>query len=404
MNLSFHIARRYILGKKSHNAINLISAISVGGVFIGSMALIVVLSVFNGFEGLVISLYNSFDPDYKITAVEGKIISLSPAQKKLVYEISGVENVSLSIEENALLKYKDKQYIATIKGVDKDFQKVSGIDSMISEGKFLLEKDSNYFACLGQGVAYQLSLNTSDIINPISVYLPKKEKSAVLNPEDAFNSRFIYPSSTFSIQQDFDNKYVIVPIAFCKELLEYGENEYSSLEIATKDDISESELSESLKKIIGSNIEIKNRYRQHEFLYKVMKAEKWSIFVILTFILIIATFNIVGSITMLIMDKTNDIKTLQNLGANRDLISKIFVFEGLLISLSGAILGIICGVALVLIQKYFHIIKLGEEGTFLINYYPVKIMPMDFLYVFLTISVIGLTSAILPVKIIMKKA
>ena len=402
MNLSFYIAKRYILGKKSHNAINIISAISVLGVFIGSMALIVVLSVFNGFENLVISLYNSFDPDIKITPATGKLFIPDENLISKIKKTEGVFFIDKTLEENVLIKYRDKQYIATVKGVEASFNKTSGIDSMITEGDFILEQDSNYFAVLGQGVAYNLSLPMGDMINPLSLYVPKAGTGAVLHPEDAFNVRGIYPSGLFSIQQDFDNKFVIVPLDFARELLSQ-EKKVSALEVCLHQNADQQKVKESLQKIMGETFEVKTRFEQHAFLYRIMKSEKWAVFLILVFILIVATFNIVGSITMLVVDKKKDIGILKNLGADKELIRNIFFAEGLLISLSGALLGLLAGALICWLQETFGLVKLGSEGTFVVSHYPVKMMLKDFIYVFLTVTAIGAIAAWYPVRVLMKK-
>ena len=402
MNLSLYIAKRYILGKKSHNAINIISAISVLGVFIGSMALIVVLSVFNGFENLVISLYNSFDPDIKVTPLTGKLFKPEELSLQKIKNTEGVYHIGKTIEENVLIKYRDKQYIATVKGVESSFSKTSGIDSMIIEGNFVLEQDSNYFAVIGQGVAYNLSLPMGDMINPLSLYVPKPGKGAVLNPEDAFNVRGIYPSGMFSIQQDFDNKYVLVPLSFARELLSQDEK-VSALEISLKKNADQENVKESIQQIVGNQFEVKTRFEQHAFLYRIMKSEKWAVFLILAFILVVATFNIVGSITMLVVDKKKDIEILKNLGADAELIRKIFFAEGLLISLSGALLGLLAGAFICWLQETFGLVKLGSEGTFVVSHYPVKMVWQDFIYVFLTVTFIGAIAAWYPVRVLMKR-
>ena len=402
MNLSLYIAKRYILGKKSHNAINIISAISVLGVFIGSVALIVVLSVFNGFENLVISLYNSFDPDIKVTPLTGKLFKPEELSLQKIKNTEGVYHIGKTIEENVLIKYRDKQYIATVKGVESSFSKTSGIDSMIIEGNFVLEQDSNYYAVIGQGVAYNLSLPMGDMINPLSLYVPKPGKGSVLNPEDAFNIRGIYPSGMFSIQQDFDNKYVLVPLSFARELLSQDEK-VSALEIGLKKNVDQENMKEYIQQIVGNQFEVKTRFEQHAFLYRIMKSEKWAVFLILAFILVVATFNIVGSITMLVVDKKKDIEILKNLGADAELIRKIFFAEGLLISLSGALLGLLAGAFICWLQETFGLVKLGTEGTFVVSHYPVKMVWQDFIYVFLTVTIIGAIAAWYPVRVLMKR-
>ena len=401
MNFPFFIARRYLLAKKSQNTINLISAISIFGVAVGTIALIVVLSVFNGFDALVHSLFNSFNPDLKVTIQEGKKFSgkLSSVQK--LKKLPGVLYFTEVVEENALLKYGKMQYIATIKGVSKDFVKMSGIDTMIIDGKFTLRQGKNEYAIVGQGIASKLSIGLN-FVNPIIVYVPKRTGKVSLNPEKAFNRRYIFPSGVFAIQQDFDTKYIIVPIDFARKLLDYT-TEVSSLELKIDPAYDIDDIQKQVKSIMGENFEVKNRFEQEELLYKIMKTEKWAIFFILTFILIVASFNIIGSLTMLIIEKKKDISILRSMGTEMQQIRKIFLYEGWLISLTGAIAGLILGVFIIWLQQKFGFIKLQGSGSFVIDTYPVKIVPFDFFLVLATVIGIGYLAAWYPVRYISRK-
>ena len=403
MNLPIYIARRYLFSKKSHNVINIISAISVLGVAISTMALIIVLSAFNGLENLVISLFNSFDPDIKITLKEGKTFDAITFPSEAIKKIDGVAWYTEILEENALLKYSDRQYIATIKGVSDDFIEMSGLDTMIVEGDLILEDNEQSFAIIGQGIAYSLSLRVNDFVNPISIYVPKRGKTITLNPENAFNTKRIFASGIFSIQQDFDMKYVLVPLSFARELLRY-KTEISAIELGLSPGADMDKVQQEIQSQLagaGNNYKVQNRYQQHEFLYKIMKSEKWAVFLILSFILIIATFNSIASITMLIFDKKKDIAVLWSMGADMRLIRNIFLYEGLLISLLGNILGLLLGTLICWIQQTYKVIEF--KGSFVTDSIPVKMELLDFVYVFITVFVIGLIAAWFPVRQIVPK-
>jgi len=403
LNFSFYIAKRYLFARKSRNVINIISAISVVGVSIGTMALIVILSVFNGFDNLVQSLFNSFDPDIKITIKEGKTFSSGAERIQNLKKLKGVLYMSEIIEENALLKYDDRQYIVTVKGVSDEFINMSGIDSMIIDGEFILKKNKNNYAVIGQGVALNLAVGLN-FITPINIYVPKRTQKASLNPEEAFSRKYIFPSGIFAIQQDFDSRYIIVPIDFARDLLDYS-NEVSAIELKldpvfNKD---KDKIQEEIKKHLGTGYEVKNRFEQQELLYKIMKSEKWAIFLILTFILIIASFNVIGSLTMLIIEKKKDIDTLRSLGTNLSVLRKIFLFEGWMISILGAILGLMTGTIICLIQQHFGLIKIQGSDSFVIDTYPVYMELPDFVYVFVTVLFIGYLAAWYPVRYISRK-
>lgn len=389
MNFPFYIARRYLISKKSHNIINIISAISVVGVTIGTMALIIVLSVFNGFEKLVVSLLNSFDPDLVITAKVGKTFKSTDLNEEKLRKVPGVLYLTEVIEENALLKYKDKQSIVTVKGVSEDFIRMTGVDTMIYEGKFQLQDGMQDFTVLGYGIASTLGTNLNDYLNPITVYVPRRSSSLSSGMENAFTMESIFPSGYFSIQQDYDVKYAIMPLRFVKKLLEYDQ-ELTGIELGLDNTADVNSVQKQVQAISGERFSVKNRHQQQEFLFRIMKTEKWVIFMILTFILIIATFNMTGSISMLILDKKKDIAVLQSLGAGKPLIKRIFLTEGMMISLSGAIAGLLLGTIICLIQMRFGLIKLGSpDSTFVISEYPVSMQFMDFIYVFLVVLTIG---------------
>lgn len=397
MNFPFYIAKRYLLAKKKRNAINIISAISVGGVMVGTMALVIVLSVFNGFDKVIKSLINSFDPDLKITLVEGKVFNPELAEKSKILEIPGVLDISEVLEENALLRYDQRQYIATMKGVDDRFIHISGIDTMMVDGDFILEKDGRPFTIIGQGVAYSLRVGLN-FINPLIIYVPERVGLINLsNPTGAFRKFPVYPSGVFGIEQEYDAKYILLPIKNVRELLDYS-NEVTALEIKLQDGADEEEIQKVIIQILPPGFDVKTRYQQNEIFYKIMKSEKWAIFFILTLILLIASFNIIGSLSMLIIDKQEDIISLKNLGADTGTIKKIFLFEGWLISISGSFLGILLGTGISLLQEKFEIIKLAGSGSFVLDSYPVDIQIFDILLIWLTVMVIGFIAALYPVR------
>jgi lipoprotein-releasing system permease protein len=401
MRFPFYIARRYLFAKKGQNAINIISAISMLGVGVGAMALVVILSVFNGFDEVVKSLFNSFDPDIRITAVTGKVFTPDERFRK-IQKMPGVAHFSEILEENALLKYGERQHIATIKGADESFIDVTGIDSMIYDGQMMLKDKNRAYAVVGQGVAYNLQIGLN-FINPLFVYMPNRMGNINLaNPDDAFRRDFLYPSGIFTIEQDYDSRYIIVPIDFMRDLLEYT-NEVSAIEIKLNPVFDPKTTQTEISTLLGDDFKVQNRTQQNELFYRVMKSEKWAIFLILTFILIIASFNIIGSLSMLIIDKKNDIKSLRNMGAGPQLISRIFLIEGWLISIMGSLIGITLGTIISWLQDKYELLKLSGSGTFVIDAYPVNLKLTDVLLVWTTVLLIGYLAARYPVKQISKK-
>jgi len=397
LRLSVYIAKRYLFSKKTNNIINIITKVSISSVTIGALALIVVLSVFNGFEKLVLTLSNTIIPDIQISANEGKTFDAFTIPSDKIKKLNGVLYYSEVIEENALLQYKSKQFLATLKGVGGDYQKMTRLDTMIVQGKYLLKNENAYYAIVGQGIANNLSINPNDFLTPITVYIPKRGRSVSLDPTEAFNSENMLSSGIFSIQQEYDIKYVFVPIEFTRLLLDY-KNEVTSIEIGLAPNAKKEEVQKQIQQLVGNQFKVKNRFQTQEILYKVIKSEKWAVFFILTFILLIATFNIIGSISMLIIDKKKDIETLSSMGADLKLIRRIFLMEGMLISFIGAISGLILGTIICLIQIKFGLLKIGAAGSFVINDYPVHIQLMDYVYVFFTVIIIGYFAAWYPVR------
>src|ERR1035437_3249725 len=405
MNLSLFIAKRYLISKKSHNAINIITFISVAGVCIGTMALVIVLSAFNGISDLVFGLYNTFDPDIKITPKEGKTFLIDPLSAEKIKKMDGVAYYTEVLQENALLKYDDKQVIATIKGVSENFAKMTRLDTVIREGEFLLHHDSIDYAVLGYGIAKRLNISLTDFMHPLEIYVPKRGNQSYLNPEDAFLIRSVEVSGIFSLNDDFDYRYAIIPLSLARELLN-RKNELSAIELGIKPGADVNEIKKEIMGLLRSarndvQFDVKSRFEQNEVLFKTINSEKWWTFLILAFILVIATFNVIGSLTMLIIEKKKDIQTLMFLGADKNLIRKIFMREGLMITLTGAFSGLLLGLLICWIQMKFKLVPFSEG--FVVDSYPVKIIPMDLAMVFATVLLIGFFAAWYPVRIFTRR-
>jgi lipoprotein-releasing system permease protein len=401
VKLSFYIAKRYLFAKKSRNAINIISAVSVAGVSVGTMALIIVLSVFNGLETMVRAIFNTFDPDIKITAAEGKTFIADTSRLKLLANVDGVSCYSLVLEENALLKYGDRQCIATIKGVDDSYSMVTDIDSSMFDGEFILRSEKGrLYAIPGAGVAQYLGLRVN-FIAPLNIYVPRRTGGTTLNAENSFNKKYIFPSGIFEVEKEYDSKYVYVPIEFARELTEVSEG-VSSVEIKFTGQADPRTVQRNIVKIFGKGFVVQNRYEQQEIFYKVMRSERLAIFFILTLILIIASFNIIGSLTMLIIEKERDIEILKSLGADNNLIRKIFIFEGWLISIIGAVTGIILGFIICWLQETYGLVKL-QSDSLIMDSYPVVMKIKDFIIVPGTVLLIGYWAAWYPVRFLTKK-
>lgn len=403
MKTAFYIARRYLISKKSVNVINLISGISVAGVTVGTFALVVILSVFNGLESTIKSLFSTFDPDIKITStISGKPFEISSLNINQIRQTEGVLNVTPIIEKDVFLMYNKRMYFATIKGVPADYNKISTLDSTsITSGKFLLEANHIPYAVVGQGVAYYLSVGMN-FTDAIHVYTLKDDVAGRPTLDNTFNHSTIFASGIFSSQQEIDSKYVLAPFDYASQLFELGDK-VTAVEVRLKKGIQPETEKPVIVEKTGGRFDVKTQFEQHELFYKVMQSEKWAIFFILAFILVIASFNILGSLSMLIIDKKADISILQSMGANQKLIRSIFLFEGWLISLAGAFLGIVLGVAICWIQIRFGILKVPGDGSFIFTAYPVKIRVGDLFAIFALVSGIGFLAAWYPIRFISGK-
>lgn len=391
-----------MVSKKSHNLINIISSISVLGLTIGTFALIVVLSVFNGFEDVIKSLYGAFNPDLEITIAKGKTFNLSDLPEEKLSSLEGIIGYSSIIEEDALFKYGEKQYIGKIKGVDRNYISLSGVDSMLVDGSFVLQEGEANFAVVGSGVAWYLDIFPKNISRLLTVYVPKRGNSSSFNISNAFNQKAVHPAGVFSFQQEFDEKYIFLPLNFVRGLMDY-KNELTSIEIFVNKNTNIDDVQNEIQTLLGDKFVIKNRFQQNMALFKVMKSEKMAIFLILVFILALASFNMIGSLSILIVEKTKDIAVLKSMGADKQLIKRIFTTEGVLISTIGGLAGLVLGFLVLFLQQTYGIVSLGsEEGDFIINAYPVKMQWIEFIYVFAIVQIIGFLATLYPVNFLLK--
>jgi len=402
LSFSLRIARRYLFSKKSHNAINIISGISAGGVAIGTMALVCVLSVFNGFDSLISSMFSAFDPDLKITATHGKTFETNSTEINQLRKSKSVVVFTEVVEENALLRFRDKQMPATIKGVSNNFERMTRIDSIMYDGKFLLFDGAFQRSVVGVGVASTLGLG-AHFIDPLKIYAPRRtSKINLLRPDDSFPNIGTFVSGIFSVKQSqYDDHYVLVSIDLARNLFEYDKNIVTAVELKLAPGIDKEKAQSQIKALIGNKFQVKNRYEQQESFFNIMKIEKWITYLILCFIVLIASFNIIGSLSMLIIDKKSDIETLRNLGADNQMIKRIFLFEGWLISCVGALIGIGLGSVLCLVQQYFGLLRLGTG--YVVDAYPVVTNVLDILLVLITVLVMGFLAAYYPVRYIRTK-
>lgn len=400
MRLPFFIASRYLISRKKRHAINIISGISVGGVLVGTFALILVLSVFNGFDKLVQSLFSSFDPELMIEPASGKRFEADSILLEAIMHVDGVEVVSKTIEENVLLKYNDKTHPARLKAVDENYMKVTGVDSMITYKAHEQPRNGD-FCIVGQGLGYHLGISLN-FLRGLVFYAPNRQSGKNVQAHNAFKTNYLTPSSVFSIRQEIDDRYVIVPLYFARELFGYG-NEVSYIEVKTDNVDNSEKIRTRLQKALGDDFVVKNRYEQHEFFYRVMKSEKWAIFFILSFILIIASFNILGSLTMLIIDKKQDVFILQSLGADDKLIKRIFLMEGFMITAVGAIVGLVLGFLVAWVQQTYGLIKINTQGMLIIDAYPVQIQYLDFVWVITVVAMVGFVASWIPVQLLTKR-
>ena len=404
MNLAFYIARRYLFAKKSHNVINLISAISVFGVVVATIAMICTLSVFNGFKSLNTLLFSVFDPDLKITAVEGKVFDPTTEVMKRVCDLSEIQQFNGVLQENALVCYGDRQEISVLKGVDSTYRQLVQIDSAIIDGEFMLSESDFNYAVLGQGLAQMLGVNAA-FVKPLEIYMPERTGTVNLaNPATSFIKQYAFIKGVYRVyQQAYDEGFMLISIDLLRAMLSY-DKEISALEIKLVPGTNVSSVKKKISHLIGGGFEVKDRFEQQEAFYKMTQIEKWVSYLMLCFILVLALFNVLGSLAILMIEKEEDVNKLRSMGANNSLINRIFLFEGWMISLLGSLIGVVIGIVLCFLQQYFEIIKLGEiEGTFIVDAYPVVVAWTDVLIVLLTVISIGFIAVLYPVYYLGKK-
>jgi len=395
LNLSLLFAWRYFKAKKSTNAINIIAWISIGAIIIGTAALILMMGVFNGLEGLVKSLYSSFYSEMNISAARGKTITVTNEQLQKLKGLTGLKNFSLVTEEKGLLQNGNYQSVVVLKGVDENYRYVTGVADHIIRGNYNLGTADDPRLILGAGVENAVGVLADRNLLALMIYLPKRNSSELIDPLQNISADSINTSGTFVIQQDFDNKYAITNLAFVKEMLGFQPDQYSGVEISLKDPASADDIKKELQKIFGSEYKIETRYEQNQSLYSIMRAEKWVIYAVLVLIMVIFSFTLVSSLTMLVIEKEKDISVLHALGGNRNFIQRIFLSAGLLITFIGAGVGILLALLIAWLQINYKLIPLSGE-SFLIDYYPVTLKAGDLLLVAVTVIVIALLASWTP--------
>jgi len=396
--MNFLFAWRYFRAKKSTNAINIIAWVSMAAIVVGSASLILVLSVFNGFEGLVKSLYTSFYPDIKVSPISGKTLTLTAGQIQRLKTVGGVRAVSLVAEDKGILENNGAWVPAYIKGVDDQFLKVTGVGQTLERGKFETGTGDHPQAILGSGIANTLGVEAEKELLPLGVYLFRRGSTDYsADPMASMNHEPLVTSGMFRIQQDFDEHYVITNIDFVKRLVGLGTDEYSGAELSINDPQQAPAVKEAIAGQLGRGYKVQTRYEQNQSLYSVMGTEKWVIYIVLSLILIVAAFNMVGALTMLVWEKQKDIHVLKALGANDGMIQRIFLSEGVLLALMGGVGGISIAAIVCFLQIRYHLIPL-QGGSFLIDYYPVKLVATDFMLVLGTIGIIALLASWLPAR------
>ena len=406
MNLPFYIARRYLFSKKKHNAINIISGISVCGVALATLALVCTLSVFNGFQDMVAGFFTAFDPELKITIREGKVFEPQGAAFQEVRSLPEIGVWTETLEENAMVQYKDRQAMAIIKGVEDNFEELTSIDSLLyGVGEFILHDSIVDYGVLGVELISELGTGLQ-FVDPLQVYAPKRNvRVNMANPSASFNRDYLFsPGVVFVVnQQKYDARYILTSLSFARNLFNY-DTEVSAVELKLKPGADVTAVQRKITRILGDEFVVLDRYEQQADVFRIMEIEKFISYLFLTFILAIACFNVIGSLSMLILDKREDVETLRNLGADDRLIARIFLFEGRLISLFGALSGIVLGLLLCYIQQRFGIISLGGgNGSFIVDAYPVSVHVTDVVLIFITVITVGFLSVWYPVHYLTRR-
>lgn len=405
MNFPFYIAKRYLFSKKSHNAINVISAISVCGVALATLALVCTLSVFNGFQDLVATFFTAFDPQLKITAVKGKVFDGQDPRILQIRELPEVELCSESLEDNIMVQYQDKQTMAVLKGVEDNFDRLTPIDSILfGRGELILHDEVVDYAIPGIQLLSTLRASIR-FLDPLEIYAPKRgAKVNLANPSTAFSTGQLFSSGlVFAVNQEkYDGSYILTSLRFARDLFQYT-SEVSAINLKLKPEADTDAVKEKIEQILGEDFCVSDRYEQQADTFRIMEIEKLISYLFLTFILVIASFNVIGSLSMLIIDKRDDVNTLRNLGANDNQIVRIFLFEGRMISFIGASLGVVLGLFLCWLQQKYGLIALGSSGTFVVDAYPVSVHLTDVIVIFITVLAVGFLSVWYPVRFLSKR-
>ena len=408
MNFPFYIARRYLFSKKSHHAINVISGVSVCGVALATLAMVCTLSVFNGFQDLVATMFTAFDPEIKITAANGKVFDSQDERIQLLGDLPEIEVFSESLEDNAMVQYKGRQAMVVIKGIEENFNQLTAIDSILyGRGEWILRDEVVDYAVPGIELVSVLGTGIR-FLDPLEVYAPKRgAKINVANPSTSFESSYLHSSGlVFAVnQQKYDASYILTSLSFARDLFQY-DTEVSSIELRIAADADVKEVKKDIKRMLGNDFLVQDRYEQQADTYRIMEVEKLISYVFLSFILLIACFNVIGSLSMLIIDKRNDVVTLRNLGADDQLVSRVFLFEGYMITFFGALIGVGLGLVLCFIQQEFGIIPLGSgdsAGAFVVDAYPVSVYATDVVLVLITVLVTGFLSVFFPVRYLTRR-
>lgn len=405
MNFPFYIARRYLLSKKSHNAINIISGISVCGVSLATLALVCTLSVFNGFQDLVATFFTAFDPELKITAAKGKLIDSEDSRLLQLKELPQVEVYSLSLEDNVMVQYGDKQAMATLKGIEDNFEQLTPIDSILyGQGNLLLHDEVANYAIPGIQLMSTLGCGIR-FLDPLEIYAPRRgAKVNLANPSTAFVTGDLFSSGlVFAVNQEkYDASYILTSLQFARKIFQTTTGT-TAVNLKLKAGTNTDAVKKEIQKQLGDDFRVQNRYEQQADTYRIMEIEKFISYLFLTFILMIACFNVIGSLSMLIIDKRDDVVTLRNLGASDKQITRIFLFEGRLISFAGASIGVVLGLTLCWLQQEYGLISLGNSGSFIVNAYPVSVHAADVAIVFVTVLAVGFLSVWYPVRYLSKR-
>lgn len=404
MNLALYIARRYLFSKKSHNAINVISAIAVCGVALATLALVCTLSVFNGFHDLISSFFTHFDPELKVETVRGKTFAQDSALLADIRRIEGVEVVSVTLEDNAMAKYQEQQAMITIKGVDDNFQALTGVEEILyGNPEFKLYDDIADYGIPGIQLMYILGMGIQPV-DPIEVYAPRKGvRVNMANPMGNFRREPLYSAGTVLNINDsrYASSYIVTSLAYAQRLFD-SPAEISAIELRLEPGAHTARVKQAVQTLMGEDFTVKDRYEQQEATFKVVKIEKFVSYLFLCFILMVACFNIISSVSMLILDKRDNVDTLRSLGATDSLVERVFIYEGNLIAFFGAIAGLVLGVGLSLLQQEFGIIGLGGAGQFVVDAYPVRVKVLDIVLVFVSVIAVNAVSVWLPIKLLNK--